>query len=81
MPVLKDRMMAVHRQYQIVPLPEPREIYLGVINDMVCAYRSRYVHIPRTAYGSNFSPKSLAICTANVPTPPDAPSIRTLWPG
>jgi hypothetical protein len=50
-------MMTVHSQYQIVPLPRPREIYIGVIDDMVCAYRFRYVHIPRTAYGSDFSPK------------------------
>src|SRR6266852_5265993 len=27
------------------------------------------------------APNALAICTANVPTPPDAPSTRTLWPG
>ena len=56
-PVLKNRMMTVYSQYQIVPLPKPREIYIGVINDMVCAYRSRYIHISRTAYGSDFSPK------------------------
>src|SRR5580704_19220344 len=50
-------MVTAHSQYQIVPLPKPREIYIGVIDHMVCAYRSRYVHIPRTAYGSDFSPK------------------------
>src|ERR1700691_2680214 len=27
------------------------------------------------------APSSLAIWTANVPTPPEAPSMRTLWPG
>src|SRR3979490_76424 len=27
------------------------------------------------------APNDLAIWTANVPTPPDAPSTRTLWPG
>ena len=27
------------------------------------------------------APKALAICTANVPTPPDAPLMRTFWPG
>jgi hypothetical protein len=26
------------------------------------------------------APNDLAIWTANVPTPPDAPSIRTFWP-
>jgi hypothetical protein len=27
------------------------------------------------------APNDLAICTANVPTPPDAPLINTLCPG
>jgi hypothetical protein len=27
-----------------------------------------------------FAPNDFAICTANVPTPPDAPLINTLWP-
>jgi hypothetical protein len=26
------------------------------------------------------APNDLAICTANVPTPPDAPLINTRWP-
>jgi hypothetical protein len=34
------------------------------------------LHTPVTS-----APKDLAICTANVPTPPDAPMIRTLCPG
>src|ERR671933_1507443 len=36
----------------------------------------RVLHTPVTA-----APKALAICTANVPTPPDAPVIRTVCPG
>ena len=28
-----------------------------------------------------FAPNDFAICTANVPTPPDAPLINTLCPG
>ena len=27
------------------------------------------------------APKAFAICTAKVPTPPDAPMISTCWPG
>jgi hypothetical protein len=34
------------------------------------------LHTPVTA-----ALKDLAICTANVPTPPDAPMIRTFCPG
>ena len=34
------------------------------------------LHKPLTS-----APKDLAICTAKVPTPPDAPMIRTLCPG
>src|SRR3954454_19312316 len=27
-----------------------------------------------------FAPRAFAICTAKVPTPPDAPTTRTCWP-
>ena len=36
----------------------------------------RMRHTPVTS-----APRVLAICTANVPTPPDAPLISTAWPG
>src|SRR5918911_1406914 len=36
----------------------------------------RVLHTPVTS-----APRALAICTANVPTPPDAPVIRTVCPG
>src|SRR5680860_394921 len=36
----------------------------------------RALHTPVTS-----APRVLAICTANVPTPPDAPLINTAWPG
>src|SRR5882724_4440557 len=50
-------MMSIRSQNQIVPLPALREIYLGVIDDMVGANRSRCVQIPRAAHGSDFSPE------------------------
>ena len=34
------------------------------------------LHTPVTS-----APNAFAICTANVPTPPDAPLMRTFWPG
>src|ERR1700677_3532082 len=39
--------------------PTLREIFKSVINDMICADRSRSVHIPRAAYGSDLSPERL----------------------
>ena len=36
-PVIEDRMISVRSHDQIVPLPAPHEIYLGVIDGMVCA--------------------------------------------
>src|SRR5271167_4014197 len=50
-------MVGIRTQDQIVTLPAPREIFLSVINDMVCANRSRDVHIPGAAHGSDFSPE------------------------
>src|SRR6267143_1388722 len=50
-------MMGIRTQDQIVTLPTFREIFLLVINDMVCANRSRRVHIPRAAHGSDLSPE------------------------
>ena len=50
-------MIGVRSQDQIVTLPTFCEIFPGVINDMVCANRSRRVHIPRAAHGSDFRPE------------------------
>ena len=65
------------RQDQVVLLPVLGEIFFGVVNDMVCANErtiSRFL-VLHTAVTS--APNALAICTANVPTPPDAPLIKT----
>jgi len=50
-------MISVGANNQIVTLPALREILSSVINDMVCADRSRRVHIPGAADGSDFSPE------------------------
>src|SRR5438132_9592019 len=50
-------MISVHSKNQVIPLPIAGAIFLRVINDMVCANRAHYVHIPRAAYGGDFSPK------------------------
>jgi hypothetical protein len=50
-------MIGVRAENQIVTLPALREIFARVINDMVCANRSRRVHIPRAADGSDLSPE------------------------
>src|SRR5260370_24384636 len=48
-------MMGIRTQDQVVALPAQREIFSRVINDMVGANRSRRVHIPRAAHGSDLS--------------------------
>src|SRR6266566_3615616 len=50
-------MISVHSKNQVIPLPISGEIFLRVINDMVCTHRAHSVHIPRAAYGGDFSPK------------------------
>src|SRR5260370_29000701 len=50
-------MICVRSKDQIVTLPTLREILSRVINDMVCANRSRRVHLPRAAHGSDVSPE------------------------
>src|SRR4030081_2307697 len=50
-------MMGIRTQDQIVTLPTFREIFLLVINDMVCANRSRRGHISCAAHGSDLSPE------------------------
>jgi len=73
--------MGIRTHDQVVTLPALREIFSSVINDM-SAPIDRAVStflVLHTAVTS--APNDLAIWTANVPTPPDAPSTRTLWPG
>src|SRR6266516_8190273 len=55
--VIENRMISVHSKNQVIPLPISGEIFLRVINDMVCTNRAHYVQIPRAAYGGDFSPK------------------------
>ena len=55
MPVIENRMIGIRSENQIVTLLAAREIFARVIDDLICANRSRRVHIPRAAHGSNFS--------------------------
>src|SRR6266566_134723 len=50
-------MISVNSKNQVIPLPISGEIFLRVINDMVCTNRAHYVQIPRAAYGGDFSPE------------------------
>src|SRR5208283_1822886 len=50
-------MIGVGSKNQVVTLPALRKIFSRVINDMVCANRSRRFHIPRAAHRSDFSPE------------------------
>lgn len=48
-------MTSISTQNQVVTQSTFREIFSSVINDMVCAKRSRRVHVPRAAHGSHLS--------------------------
>src|SRR2546423_4116318 len=50
-------MISVHGQNQVITLPIFGEIFLHVINDVVCPNRAHHVHIPRAAYAGDFSSK------------------------
>src|SRR5258707_13204783 len=55
--VIENRMISVNSKNEVIPLPNFGEIFLGVINDMICTNREQHVHIPRAAHGSDFSPE------------------------
>src|SRR6266566_8816866 len=50
-------MVSVRSKNQVILLSIVGEIFLHVINDMVCPNRAHQVHIPRAAYGGDFSSK------------------------
>ena len=57
------------------------EILFGVIDDVIGAERLHKFEIPRAANAGYLCAEDFAICTANVPTPPEAPLISTFCPG
>jgi hypothetical protein len=65
---------------QVVSLPAFGEILPGVIDDAVRAEGLHHARILRAADAGHLCAERLAICTANVPTPPPAPLISTLCP-
>src|SRR5436305_6254857 len=50
-------MISVRSKNQVITLPILGEIFLRVINDLICPNRARHVHIPRAAHTSHFSPE------------------------
>src|SRR5579859_223512 len=50
-------MISVSSKNQVITLPILGEIFLSVINDLVCPNRAHHVHIPRAAHASHFSPE------------------------
>src|SRR6266498_4283776 len=47
-------MISVGRKNQIILLTIPSEVFLGVVNDVVCSNRARLIQIPRTTHSCNF---------------------------
>src|SRR3972149_10384591 len=50
-------MITVNGKNQVVILPVSGEIFLGVINHVVCPNGARHVQIPRAAHGGHLSPE------------------------
>ena len=46
-------------EYEVVPLPRPREVHFRVVDDMVGADRSDQVHVPRAADASHLRAERL----------------------
>ncbi len=73
--------MGIRTHDQVVTLPALREIFSSVINDMSAPIDRAVSTFLVLHTAVTPAPNDLAVWTANVPTPPDAPSTRTLWPG
>ena len=50
-------MISVSSKNQVITLPIFGEIFLSVINDLVCTNRAHHVQFPRAAHASYFSPE------------------------
>src|SRR3989440_11538966 len=48
-------MISVRSKNQVITLPILGEIFLRVINDLICANRACHIQIPRAAHTSHFS--------------------------
>src|SRR5437588_5965605 len=53
--VIENRMISVNSKNEVIPLPIFGEIFLHVINDLVCTKRAHHIHIPRAAHGRDES--------------------------
>jgi len=65
---------------QVVTLSSLREVFPGVIDDMVGASVRALSTFPVLHTAVTSAPNCLAIWMAKGADPPDAPSIRTFWP-
>ena len=62
---------------QVISLPAPGEVLPAVVDDLVCTERRTRSTFVVLQTPVTTAPKALASCTANVPTPPAAPLMRT----
>ena len=61
-------------------MPAVGDIIARVVDDSVRADGPDHVALPVLHTPVTSAPYALAICTANVPTPPEVPMTRTCWP-
>src|SRR5207247_6783895 len=52
-----DGTISYRIENQVVMLPIPGEIFLRIVNDMICANRAHHVQVPRAAYAGDFDPE------------------------
>src|SRR5215216_3090309 len=80
-PAVPRRAGTGQLEQQVVPLAAAGGVLPGVVDDVVGADGADHVQVPRAAHAGHLAPSHPASWTAKVPTPPDAPMIRTSWPG
>ena len=64
-------------EHEVVPAVAPGEVLARVVDDVVGAERAHEVDLAVLHTAVTSAPSALAICTAKVPTPPEAPLTST----
>src|SRR5579871_4620494 len=53
-PVGMERMVAIHRENQVISLSQAGKILFRIVYNLVCAERANHFCMPRTANGGDF---------------------------
>ena len=77
---LLQRTVAADVEDHVIAMRAVGDVVLRVVDDVIGADRSDQVDLAVLQTPVTSAPKALAICTAKVPTPPDAPITITVCP-